>query len=83
MSVAKSFGKVGKGKKLTIIIIICIFQIIVFFVLKLYFFKHLNKELLDDNIPDSTILTNITNTNKDQQNDNIQNETILLNSTRN
>ena len=83
MSVAKSFGEVGKGKKLTIIIIICIFQIIVFFVLKLYFFKHLNKELLDDNIPDSTILTNITNTNKDQQNDNIQNETILLNSTRN
>lgn len=68
VNVAKSFGEVGKGKKLVVIILICIFQIIIFFVLKLYFFKHLNKELLDEKVPDTTIITNIIEANNNQTN---------------
>ena len=87
MSISKSFDEVGKGKKFSLLIIICLFQVIVFFVLKLYFFKHLNKELIIDNIPDTTILTNqviannTKNTNNTQQN-NTQNNTIISNTTR-
>ena len=54
MNISKTFTSVTKGKKLAIIIIICIFQIIIFFVLKLYFFKHLNNELDKDNANDTT-----------------------------
>jgi hypothetical protein len=60
ISVSKSFVNVDKGKKLAIIIIICIFQIVIFFVLKLYFFKHLNKELLDQGTQDTTLVSNTT-----------------------
>ena len=77
MSIAKSFDSVGNGKKFAIIIIICIFQLIIFLVLKLYFFKHLNKELLDEN-PEDTALTSLisdtitniaNNTNNTEGND--------------
>ena len=54
MNISKSFISVTKGKKMAVIIIICIFQIIIFFVLKLYFFKHLNKELDKENVDDTT-----------------------------
>lgn len=69
MSIAKSFDSVGTGKKFGVIIIICIFQLVIFLVLKLYFFKHLNKELLDENTEDTALsslindtIVNITNT---------------------
>ena len=45
VNISKLLASISKGKKFAIIIIILICQIIVFFVLKLYFFKHLNKEL--------------------------------------
>ena len=45
MSIAKSITDVKKGKKIALIIIIIIFQLILFGMLKFYFFKHLNKEL--------------------------------------
>ena len=46
-SLSRSLTSVQSGKKIAIIVIICIFQTIIFFVLKLYFFKHLNKELIN------------------------------------
>ena len=45
MSISKSLSEVTKGKKIALTIIIIIFQLIIFGVLKFYFFKHLNKEL--------------------------------------
>jgi len=66
MSIFKTFQAITEGKKIALIIIICIFQIIVFFVLKLYFFKHLNKELLGEGSKDlasNSTLTNSTTTN--------------------
>ena len=44
MSIGKSLSEITKGKKIAIIIII-IFQFILFCVLKFYFFKKINKEL--------------------------------------
>ena len=54
MNISRAFVSVTKGKKLAVTIIICIFQIVIFFVLKLYFFKHLNKELDKENVDDTT-----------------------------
>ena len=45
MSISKYLSEISKGKKIALIIIIIIFQLIIFGVLKFYFFKHLNKEL--------------------------------------
>ena len=45
MSIGKSLSEIKKKKKIAIIIIIIIFQIILFCVLKFYFFKKINKEL--------------------------------------
>ena len=45
MSIGKSLSEITKGKKIAIIIIIIIFQFILFCVLKFYFFKKINKEL--------------------------------------
>ena len=45
MSIGKSLSEITKGKKIAIIIIIIIFQFILFGVLKFYFFKKINKEL--------------------------------------
>ena len=45
ISIGKSIAQITKGKKVAIIVIIIIFQLILFCVLKFYFFKHLNKEL--------------------------------------
>ena len=45
MSIGKSLSEITKGKKIAIIVIIIIFQFILFCVLKFYFFKHINKEL--------------------------------------
>ena len=72
ISIAKSFVSIGKGKKFAVIIIICIFQMVIFFVLKLYFFKHLNRELLDENLEDTTLSTLLNDTivNNTQINDN-------------
>ena len=55
MNISRSFTSVTKGKKLAVIIIICVFQIIIFFVIKLYFLKHINKELDKENTNDTTI----------------------------
>lgn len=60
ISLSRSISEVQKGKKTALIIIICIFQAIIFFVLKLYFFKHLNKELLKDNNEKNSNSTNTT-----------------------
>lgn len=54
MSISRTFASITKGKKLAVIIIICIFQVIIFFVMKLYFFKHLNK--LEGENPEGTTL---------------------------
>ena len=54
MNIAKILAQISKGKKFAIIIIILIFQIILFFILKLYFFKHINKE------PDKTTNPEVT-----------------------
>ena len=62
INISKSFVNSGKGK-FAVIIIICIFQIVIFFVLKLYFFKHLNKELLDQGVQDTTLVSNTTAAN--------------------
>ena len=64
MNISRAYTSVTKGKKLAIIIIICIFQIIVFFVLKLYFFKHLNKELDKENTNDSTTVNSDSTSDK-------------------
>ena len=45
MSISKTISDISKGKKIAIIVIIIIFQLIIFGVLKFYFFKHLNKKL--------------------------------------
>lgn len=79
MSISRSISSVQKGKKIAVIVIICIFQIIIFFVLKLYFFKHLNKELLkDENLGNltNTTLTNTTSTNTTLQNGTISNNSV-------
>jgi hypothetical protein len=60
-SISSSISSISKGKSIAINVIICIFQMIVFFVLKLYFFKHLNKELL--NKGNDTMANNSTSTN--------------------
>ena len=49
MSIGKSLAEIKKGKKIAIIVIIIIFQFILFCVLKFYFFKHINKELDESN----------------------------------
>ena len=67
MNIMKAFNSVTKGKKLATIIIICIFQIIIFFVLKLYFFKHLNKELDKDNTNDTTIDNSVSDSTLDKK----------------
>ena len=48
MNLSKALASMEKGKKIAIIVIIFIFQVIIFFMLKLYFFKHLNKELMKE-----------------------------------
>ena len=48
ISIEKSIAQITKGKKVVIILIIIIFQLVLFCVLKFYFYKHLNKEL-DEN----------------------------------
>ena len=69
MSISKSISEIPKGKKIAIIIIIIIFQLIIFGVLKFYFFKHLNKELEEEavevveTILESTTLVNNNTTN--------------------
>ena len=45
MSISKTISDISKGKKIAIIVIIIIFQLVIFGVLKFYFFKHLNKKL--------------------------------------
>ena len=80
ISIGKSISEIQKGKKVAIIIIIIIFQLVLFCVLKFYFFKHLNKELdKDENstieiintiIESTTSLNNVTslnNTNSTQK----------------
>ena len=69
MSISKSISEIPKGKKIAIIIIIIILQLIIFGVLKFYFFKHLNKELEEEavevveTILESTTLVNNNTTN--------------------
>ena len=69
MSISKSISEIPKGKKIAIIIIIIIFQLIIFGVLKFYFFKHLNKKLEEEavevveTILESTTLVNNNTTN--------------------
>ena len=58
MSIGKSLADVTKGKKIAIIVILIIFQLIVFCVLKFYFFKHINKEL-DENQDTTEIIQNV------------------------
>lgn len=65
MSITRTMSSVQKGKKIGTIVIICIFQIVVFFVLKLYFFKNLNKELtgdLEDFATNSTLNATLNST---------------------
>ena len=54
MSIYKFISELQKGKKIAIIVIIIIFQSIIFFVLKFYFFKHLNKEIDEKEVKDTT-----------------------------
>ena len=58
MNLSKALASMDKGKKIVIIIIILIFQVIIFFMLKLYFFKHLNKELMTENATETPATTN-------------------------
>jgi hypothetical protein len=58
MNLSKGLASMDKGKKIVIIIIILIFQVIIFVMLKLYFFKHLNKELMTDNATETPATTN-------------------------
>ena len=69
-SLTRSLSSIQHGKKIAVIVIICIFQTIIFFVLKLYFFKHLNKELLNDSNQQNSnsTLTNTTTTAQDTKN---------------
>ena len=53
MSIGKSLSEITKGKKIAIIIIIIIFQFILFCVLKFYFFKKINKELDESDANDN------------------------------
>ena len=69
MSISKSISEITKGKKIAIVIIIIIFQLIIFGVLKFYFFKHLNKKLEEEEVNEvvetileSTTFVNNTNT---------------------
>jgi hypothetical protein len=78
MSIAKSLSEIKKGKKIAIIVIIIIFQLVLFCVLKFYFFKHINKELNEDDtvndvaktIVQNTIAPIIENNNDNNNNDN-------------
>jgi hypothetical protein len=73
ISIGKSITQITKGKKVAIIVIIIIFQLVLFCVLKFYFYKHLNKELDEEQkieivntIVENTVapvVSNITNTN--------------------
>ena len=45
MSISRTISDISKGKKIALIVIIIIFQLTIFFVLKFYFFKHINKKL--------------------------------------
>ena len=58
MNLGKALASMEKGKKIVIIIIIIIFQVIIFFMLKLYFFKHLNKELMTEDATETPATTN-------------------------
>jgi hypothetical protein len=58
MNLSKGLASMDKGKKIVIIIIILIFQVIIFFMLKLYFFKHLNKELMTKDATETPTTTN-------------------------
>jgi len=58
VSIGKSLVDVTKGKKIAIRVILIIFQLIVFCVLKFYFFKHINKEL-DENQDTTEIIQNV------------------------
>ena len=59
MSISKSLAEITKGKKLAIIIIIIIFQLILFCVLKFYFFKKINKELDENEKNDEEVVKTI------------------------
>ncbi len=61
-SISFSISSITKGKSIAINVIICIFQIIVFFVLKLYFFKHMNKDIMNKDGNDAMV-NNSTTTN--------------------
>ena len=60
-SISSSISSITKGKSIVINVIICIFQIIVFFVIKLYFFKHMNKDIMNKDGND-TMTNNSTST---------------------
>ena len=62
MSIAKSLSQIKKGKKIAIIVIIIIFQFVLFCVLKFYFFKHINKELDENDTVDDLAKTIAQNT---------------------
>ena len=76
MSISRCFSSVTKGRKIAVILIICIFQIIIFFVLKLYFFKHLNKELEEEENPEGTTLID-NSLNNTVGNSTLKNKTLL------
>ena len=57
MSISKSLSSIPTGKKIAINIIICIFQIVIFFMLKLYFFKHISKKIETDTLSDTIVST--------------------------
>ena len=59
MSISKSLAEITKGKKIAIIIIIIIFQLILFCVLKFYFFKKINKELDENEKNDEEVVKTI------------------------
>ena len=59
MSISKSLAEITKGKKIAIIIIIIIFQFILFCVLKFYFFKKINKELDENEKNDEEVVKTI------------------------
>ena len=58
-SILKEMASVSQGKKNFLIAIILIFQIVIFFVLKLYFFKHINNEDNDGISTSSDIASDI------------------------
>ena len=59
MSISKSLAEITNGKKIAIIIIIIIFQLILFCVLKFYFFKKINKELDENEKNDEEVVKTI------------------------